>query len=86
MLVPGWLDRWLARKAWQGQMTREPEIARADDLFEPVVGLHRTGGRFGQRERKHVHSFDASHLRTGAGLASAVAFIVLAALLIQALA
>lgn len=86
MLVPGWLDRWLARNAWQGQMTQEPEIARADNLFEPVIGLHRASGRFGHRVRKRVHSFDASHLRTGVGLASAVAFIVLVALLIQALA
>lgn len=52
MLMPGLLDRLLARKAYQGQQTAEDEDpAHADNLFEPVEGLHRTTGRFADQAR-----------------------------------
>jgi NADP-dependent 3-hydroxy acid dehydrogenase YdfG len=79
MLVPGWLDRLLARKAWEGQMTDEAEPGHSDDLFAPVPGLHRTNGRFGDRARPRVRAFDASRLRAAAG---AVAAAMLAALIL----
>ncbi|MGH8076589.1 MAG: SDR family oxidoreductase, partial [Lysobacter sp.] len=63
MVAPGLLDRLMARKAWDGQMTNEPESAHADALFEPVKQLHRIDGRFSDRAQTHVSGFDASHLR-----------------------
>ena len=47
MVMPGLLDRLLARRAYSGQITREEDPAgRPDNLFAPVEGLHRTPGRF----------------------------------------
>ena len=47
MFIPGLLDRYLAKKAWQGQLGREPLPAgRPDNLYQPVerdAGAH---GRF----------------------------------------
>lgn len=49
-LVPGWLDRLLARQAWEGQFGDEPVgPERPDNLYEPVDvnpgawSLHRGG-------------------------------------------
>ena len=46
-ILPGWLDRLLARKAWNGQFAQEPiEPGREDNLYEPArrdAGAH---GRF----------------------------------------
>jgi NAD(P)-dependent dehydrogenase (short-subunit alcohol dehydrogenase family) len=48
MLLPAWLDHYLARVAFSGQETRQPVTAeRADNLMTPVRSLHRTRGRFG---------------------------------------
>lgn len=47
-LMPGVADRHLAGSAVEGQMTAEPDPSgRPDNLFQPVEGLHRVGGRFG---------------------------------------
>lgn len=47
MLLPGVVDRVLARVAFGGQQTSEPVSPdRADNLYAPVHGLHRTRGRF----------------------------------------
>lgn len=46
-LVPGFADRLLRKQGYDGQMTdRDEEPQRADNLFAPVPGLHRTHGRF----------------------------------------
>lgn len=68
MAIPGWLDGYLARTTWDGQMTDEPEQTRPDALFEPVTELHRTRGRFTDRERPDVHAFDARQVRIGIGI------------------
>lgn len=68
MAIPALLDRMLARKAWDGQMTDEPESGHRDDLFEPIAGLHRTNGRFGDQARAKATAFDASHLRVAIAL------------------
>jgi hypothetical protein len=48
MMLPAYLDRYLATKAFGGQQTREPTHAgRADNLMTSVRSLHRTRGRFG---------------------------------------
>ncbi|MBC3364200.1 SDR family oxidoreductase [Pseudomonas sp. SWRI154] len=51
-LMPGLLDRLLARNAYAGQMTNEDDDnQRADNLFESQQSLHRTRGRFAGRSR-----------------------------------
>ncbi|WP_457970623.1 SDR family oxidoreductase [Pseudomonas sp. R4-84] len=51
-LMPGLLDRLLARNAWSGQMTNEEDDnQRPDNLFEPQESMHRTRGRFNGRSR-----------------------------------
>ena len=86
MLVPGWLDRMLVRKAWDGQMTDEPETGHPDALFATVPGLHRVHGRFGARTRNSVRAFDATKLRVAAGAIAATAVVALIALLVRVLA
>ncbi|MBK3874674.1 SDR family oxidoreductase [Stutzerimonas frequens] len=50
MFMPGLLDRMMAKQAWNGQMTDEPASdEQPDNLFQPVVGLHRLEGRFGDQ-------------------------------------
>lgn len=51
-LFPGLLDRFLARTAYEGQQTNEPEDPnRAFNLYEPVPGDHGAHGRFGNQAR-----------------------------------
>lgn len=48
MLLPGYLDQYLARTTVTGQETRTPVAQdRRDNLIHPVHDLHRTHGRFG---------------------------------------
>jgi len=48
MLLPGFLDRYLARNAVEAQETSSPVTpGRRDNLTTPVHALHRTRGRFG---------------------------------------
>jgi short-subunit dehydrogenase len=48
MLVPGLLDRYLAKAAFEGQLTPTPvSVDRKDNLFAPVHKLHGTRGSFG---------------------------------------
>lgn len=78
MVVPAWLDRMLARKAWEGQMTEDAETARPDNLFEPVAGKHAMRGRFGDRSKPKARTFDAGFVRAGlagAGLALVAALV-----------
>lgn len=49
-LVPGLLDRMLAKSGYDGQLAGEPAPAHArDNLFEPVPGDPGTHGRFDDR-------------------------------------
>ena len=46
-LAPWFVDRYLARNAFEGQATGKPVMPdRPDNLFEPVTRLHRTRGSF----------------------------------------
>jgi short-subunit dehydrogenase len=48
VLGPALLDRYLARKAYDGQTTGKPlSQGRRDNLNAPVTALHRTRGSFG---------------------------------------
>lgn len=85
MLAPGWLDRMLVKKAWDGQMTDEPESERADALFQPVTELHRVHGRFGAQARSRVRAFDATRLRVAAATAAVALLLGVIALMVWAL-
>jgi short-subunit dehydrogenase len=51
-LGPAFLDRYLARTAYQGQMTdKQVSSRRRDNLEKPVSDLHRTRGSFGDEAR-----------------------------------
>ncbi|MBA1379223.1 SDR family oxidoreductase [Pseudomonas brassicacearum] len=51
-LMPGLLDRLMARSAYSGQLTNEDDDPqRPDNLFESQEPLHRTRGRFSGRAR-----------------------------------
>jgi NAD(P)-dependent dehydrogenase (short-subunit alcohol dehydrogenase family) len=51
-LIPGLLDRYLARKAYEGQFGPEPlPPHRPDNLFDPVPGDHGAHGRFDDRAK-----------------------------------
>ncbi|GAB3379954.1 SDR family oxidoreductase [Azotobacter armeniacus] len=76
MLMPGLLDRMLARKAYQGQQTEEDaDPTRADNLFQPVEGQHRTAGRFADHAWDKAQGFGSEMV--GVMLAAAVAVLVL---------
>jgi NAD(P)-dependent dehydrogenase (short-subunit alcohol dehydrogenase family) len=80
MLAPGLLDRILARRAYEGQMTPEPALAGApDNLLGPVPGGQGASGRFDARARQGVASVDPTALRAGLGAAALAAALGLAA-------
>ena len=76
MLMPGLLDRMMAKQAWDGQMTEEPVPARQpDNLFQPVAGLHRLEGRFGDKALDKAPSLASETVgRLALGLGLVVAF------------
>jgi NAD(P)-dependent dehydrogenase (short-subunit alcohol dehydrogenase family) len=46
-IVPGWIDRWLAKHGYESQQTRElDDAARANDLLRPVAGDAGAHGSF----------------------------------------
>jgi NAD(P)-dependent dehydrogenase (short-subunit alcohol dehydrogenase family) len=54
-IVPGLLDRYLARKGFRAQQTKEPaDPNQPDNLFQPVPGDFGAHGRFD--DRAHAHS------------------------------
>jgi NAD(P)-dependent dehydrogenase (short-subunit alcohol dehydrogenase family) len=60
MVAPRLLDTVMAKQAYSGQMTDEPETPdRADYLFQPVEGVHRTHGRFNPKASNKAVSVDS---------------------------
>ncbi len=74
-LVPGLLDRYLARTGYDGQQTDEPvEAGRPDNLWEPLTGDRGARGRFDDEARPRTSHFWAvrhRHALVLAGLAGA---------------
>ncbi len=67
MVAPSFLDRLLASRAWEGQMTGEPgDASRPDNLFEPVPGDRGAHGRFGDRSSPRVQSGSEAMVRGAA--------------------
>jgi NAD(P)-dependent dehydrogenase (short-subunit alcohol dehydrogenase family) len=67
MAAPGVLDRMMATRAWDGQMTDEPATQGPDNLFEPVEGEFGAEGRFAKRAKPRALSVSASLVRGVAG-------------------
>jgi NAD(P)-dependent dehydrogenase (short-subunit alcohol dehydrogenase family) len=74
MLVPQFIDRYLARIAIPGQQTRQPVLpGRRDNLMEPVHGLHRTRGSFDEGARDSAVAVPGPAARLAPVIAGALA-------------
>ncbi len=81
-VLPGWLDRKLARDAYEGQL--EPRLTsepRPDNLLHPVPGDHGAHGRFDDRALAHSAHFWLVQRRWLWVSAAAVTLLALAAAL-----
>jgi NAD(P)-dependent dehydrogenase (short-subunit alcohol dehydrogenase family) len=78
-LIPGLLDRYLARVGYAGQQTDAPrDVDRPDNLYAPVPGDHGAHGVFDARAHQHSPALWAStHRKVLVGGAAAVAAGVL---------
>jgi len=84
MMLPGLLDRVLAKKAYEGQLTSEPhDPDQPDNLFDPVPTLHATHGRFDFKARASVLSFYPPLLRLALALLMLAAIISILILLLK---
>jgi NAD(P)-dependent dehydrogenase (short-subunit alcohol dehydrogenase family) len=78
MLLPGFLDKYLARTAVAGQQTDRPlGPTRRDNLDKPVTELHRTRGPFEAESGMHAPLVPGQVARVGALAAVAVALLTL---------
>ncbi|MGH6675039.1 MAG: SDR family oxidoreductase, partial [Xanthobacteraceae bacterium] len=81
-VLPGLLDRYLARKAVGGQQTKALATAeRRDNLDQPVTPLHRTRGSFSAEASSRAPMVPAEVARVGVVCAGALLFFVLGAAL-----
>lgn len=72
-IIPGALDRFLARKAYSGQQTDElRDPSQPNNLWEPVPGDHGAHGDFDERAREYSAELWASENRPWIGVAGAV--------------
>ena len=86
LLMPGLLDRMMAKRAWNGQLTAEDASGdRSDNLYQPVEGLHRAEGRFGDQAKNKALGL-ASETVGKLAAAGVVVIAVLAGLIIAVLA
>jgi len=77
MIVPNWLDRYLARTAYDPQIARETSANGPDILFDPVSEDQGPRGRFGQTAKSRVAGFDPRVVRiTFATVLLLAAFLV----------
>jgi NAD(P)-dependent dehydrogenase (short-subunit alcohol dehydrogenase family) len=77
---PGFLDRYLARKAVDGQQTAQPiSYGRHDNLDRPVTELHRTRGSFSSEAGARAPLLSGELARSGAVVAIALVGFILGA-------
>lgn len=73
-LAPGALDRYLAKAAWEPQLSAIPEDPdRADNLVAPVPGPIGARGRFGSKAKPQAFILDPEHGRIGLAALTAAA-------------
>ena len=64
MIMPGLLDRFLARTGYEGQLASEPRRSgEPDNLFDAVSHGHSVHGRFDDRARRKVAVFNPALTR-----------------------
>jgi hypothetical protein len=82
MVLPGFLDRFLAKNAYEAQETDVPVGAdRKDNLMAPVSELHRTRGRFGNEAAPTVFAVPGPAARLVPVFAGAITFLLIGLLL-----
>jgi NADP-dependent 3-hydroxy acid dehydrogenase YdfG len=76
MLLPAFLDRYLAKVAFAGQETsRDVEPGRPDNLMTPVHQLHRTRGRFGGEAEQEASVVTGTVMRLAPFVVGAIALL-----------
>ncbi|HUI95789.1 MAG TPA: SDR family oxidoreductase [Xanthobacteraceae bacterium] len=79
LLLPAFLDRYVARHAFESQETADPvRPERQDNLFEPVHGLHRTRGRFSREAGRAAPAIAGPTVRVAPIAAGALALAAVA--------
>ena len=74
MVIPGWIDGYLARHGYRGEMTSvRANRNRADNLYDPVDTDPGAHGRFDARAVSHVTAADPKWLKLG--LAAALGLV-----------
>ena len=73
-ILPGYLDRYLARTGFDGQQTHQPETAnRKDNLYEPLPGDHGARGNFdADATNTSIETWASTHRKSSIGIAAAV--------------
>lgn len=86
MVAPGLLDKFLAQKGYDGQLTSEPQISEhADNLFQPLSNGHAIHGRFDDRARSNAPAFRASVVRVMIAFVTVMLIFVFAAAILTVL-
>lgn len=78
-VAPGLLDRYLARRGVEGQLTGVPRPPRPTNLFSPVPGNHGAHGDFEFRARRRDLLARAGSWLGGAGVQALAVAVTLAA-------
>ena len=66
MVIPGWIDGYLARHGYRGEMTSQAALeGRPDNLYDPVDTDPGAHGRFDDRSRRRVPAVDPRWLKLG---------------------
>jgi NAD(P)-dependent dehydrogenase (short-subunit alcohol dehydrogenase family) len=77
-VAPGYLDRYLARKAVAGQQTDAPLVPdRTDNLDRPVTRLHRVRGSFSKESADHAMLIPGEIARAATVALGAALFFVI---------
>ncbi|MCJ2125748.1 SDR family oxidoreductase [Methylobacterium sp. J-077] len=76
MIIPGWIDGYLARHGYRGEMTSQAALeGRPDNLYDPVDTDPGAHGRFDDRSLTTVPAADPRWLKLGIATALGVAFL-----------
>ncbi|MCJ2015158.1 SDR family oxidoreductase [Methylobacterium sp. J-076] len=76
MIIPGWIDGYLARHGYRGEMTSQAALeGRPDNLYDPVDTDPGAHGRFDDRSLTTVPAADPRWLKLGIATALGMAFL-----------